>query len=75
MTAFPAGMNAAATWNRTLIHARGKAIGQEFKGKGVNVGLGPMINVGRFPQAGRTWEGFGADLFLSGEAAHETVLG
>ena len=75
VTTFPAGMNAAATWNRTLIRARGKAIGEEFKGKGVNVGLGPMMNIARIPQAGRNWEGFGADPFLSGEAAYETVLG
>ena len=75
VTAFPAGVNAAATWNRTLIHARGKAIGQEFKGKGVNVGLGPMMNIARIPQAGRNWEGFGSDPFLAGEAAYETVLG
>ena len=75
VTAFPAGMNAATTWNRTLIRARGKAIGQEFKGKGVNVGLGPMMNIVRVPQAGRNWEGFGADPFLSGEGVYETVLG
>ncbi|KAM5539629.1 hypothetical protein V8D89_006738 [Ganoderma adspersum] len=75
VTAFPAGINAAATWNRTLIRARGKAIGQEFKGKGVNVGLGPMMNITRVPQAGRNWEGFGADPYLAGEAAYETVLG
>nr|QDK64609.1 beta-glucosidase 7 [Ganoderma lucidum] len=75
VTAFSAGMNAAATWNRTLIRARGKAIGQEFKGEGVNVGLGPMMNIVRVPQTGRNWEGFGADPFLSGEGAYETVLG
>ncbi|KAM5539610.1 hypothetical protein V8D89_006719 [Ganoderma adspersum] len=75
VTAFPAGLNAATTWNRTLIRARGKAIGQEMKGKGANVGLGPMMNIGKVPQGGRNWEGFGADPFLSGEAAYETVLG
>ncbi len=74
-TAFPAGVNAATTWNRTLIRARGKAIGQEFKGKGAHVGLGPMMNMGRIAQGGRNWEGFGADPFLTGEAAYETVLG
>ena len=26
-------------------------------------------------QAGRNWEGFGGDPFLSGEAAYETILG
>ena len=28
-----------------------------------------------FTRAGRNWEGFGADPFLSGEAAYETILG
>ena len=54
---------------------RGLYMGQEFKGKGANIALGPMMNMGRVPQGGRNWEGFGADPFLSGETAHETVLG
>ena len=28
-----------------------------------------------FMEAGRNWEGFGADPFLSGETAYETILG
>ncbi|KAI0352075.1 beta-glucosidase [Trametes cingulata] len=75
VTAFPAGITVASTWKRSLMRARGLAIGQEFKGKGVNVALGPMMNMGRVAQAGRNWEGFGADPFLAGEAAYETVLG
>lgn len=51
------------------------ALGQEFKAKGVNVALGPMMNMGRVAQGGRNWEGFGADPYLTGEAAYETVLG
>lgn len=50
-------------------------MGREFKGKGVHIALGPMMNMGRTPQGGRNWEGFGADPFLTGEAAYETVLG
>ncbi|OJT07008.1 hypothetical protein TRAPUB_2138 [Trametes pubescens] len=75
VTVFPTGLSAAATWQRALIRARGLAIGQEFKGKGVEVALGPMMNLGRIAQGGRNWEGFGADPFLSGEAAYETILG
>ncbi|EIW56948.1 beta-glucosidase [Trametes versicolor FP-101664 SS1] len=75
VTAFPTGLSAAATWQRALIRARGLAMGQEFKGKGANVALGPMMNMGRIAQGGRNWEGFGADPFLSGEAAYETILG
>ncbi len=75
ITAFPAGINAAASWNRGLMRQRGLFMGQEHRGKGVNVQLGPMMNMGRIAQGGRNWEGFGADPFLTGEAAYETVLG
>ncbi|KAL0572187.1 hypothetical protein V5O48_009782 [Marasmius crinis-equi] len=75
VTAFPPAINVAATWNRELIRARGVAMGEEHRGKGVNVALGPMMNMGRVAQGGRNWEGFGADPFLAGEAAYETILG
>ncbi|CCM01674.1 uncharacterized protein FIBRA_03737 [Fibroporia radiculosa] len=74
-TLFPAGITVAATFNRTMMRLRGLEMGQEFRGKGVNVALGPMMNMGRVAQGGRNWEGFGTDAFLSGEAAYETVLG
>lgn len=50
-------------------------MGKEFYGKGVQVALGPMMNMGRLAQGGRNFEGFGADPFLSGESAYETILG
>ncbi|KAG2133786.1 glycoside hydrolase superfamily [Suillus bovinus] len=75
VTSFPAGITTASTWNRVLMRARGFAMGQEHRMKGVNVALGPMMNMGRIAQGGRNWEGFGADPFLSGEAAYETILG
>lgn len=31
--------------------------------------------ISRIAQGGRNWEGFGADPFLSGEAAYQTILG
>ncbi|KAH7921176.1 glycoside hydrolase family 3 protein [Leucogyrophana mollusca] len=74
-TAFPAGIQVASTFNRALMRARGLAMGQEFKGKGVHIALGPMMNMGRIAQGGRNWEGFGADPFLTGESAYETILG
>ncbi|KAI0776599.1 glycoside hydrolase superfamily [Trametes elegans] len=75
VSAFPAGVTTAATWKRSLLRARGQAMGAEFKGKGVHVALGPMMNLGRIAQGGRNWEGFGADPYLAGEAAYETILG
>ncbi|KAF9649723.1 beta-glucosidase [Thelephora ganbajun] len=75
VTAFPAGINTAATWNRKLMRERGKAMGSEFVGKGVNIALGPAMNMGRLAQGGRIWESFGGDPFLAGETAYETILG
>jgi len=74
-SAFPAGINVATTWNKTLIYERSLAMGAEFRGKGVNVALTPMMNIGRVAAGGRNWEGFGADPYLTGEAAYWSVLG
>ncbi|KAI5121415.1 hypothetical protein M0805_003187 [Coniferiporia weirii] len=75
VSAFPPAINVAATFNRTLMFQRGAAMAEEFKGKGVHVALGPMMNIMRAPAAGRNWEGFGGDPFLSGEGAYETIMG
>ncbi|CAA7270033.1 unnamed protein product [Cyclocybe aegerita] len=75
ITGFPTGINAAATFNRRFMRLRGLAMGREFVGKGINIALSPMMNMGRVAGAGRNWEGFGGDPFLTGEAAYETILG
>ena len=49
-----------------MFRARGLGIGEEHRDKGVNVALGPMMNLLRTPLAGRNWEGFGADPYLAG---------
>jgi beta-glucosidase-like glycosyl hydrolase len=61
VSSFPDGINAASTFDRKLIRARGLAMGQEFRGKGVNIALGPMTNMVRLVEAGRNWEGFGEE--------------
>ncbi|KAJ1310905.1 hypothetical protein OPQ81_009420 [Rhizoctonia solani] len=75
VSVFPAGINTAATFNRDLMRKRGVALGVEFRGKGIHVALGPAVNMARVPAGGRNWEGFGADPYLAGEAAYETVVG
>ncbi|KAH9944498.1 beta-glucosidase [Epithele typhae] len=72
---FPSELNAAATFNRTLIRQRGEAMGAEFRGKGVHVALAPMMNMMRAPAGGRVWEGAGADPYLTGEVAYEMIMG
>ncbi|KAG8692221.1 hypothetical protein FRC09_011385 [Ceratobasidium sp. 395] len=75
VTGFPTGINAASTFSRRLMRARGQAIGEEFRGKGIHIFLGPAMDIMRSPKAGRAWESFGPDPYLNGEAAYETIMG
>lgn len=76
VTAFPAGIHAAATWDADLINKRGVAIGEEAKALGVNVQLGPASGpLGKIPTGGRNWEGFSPDPYLTGVSMAETITG
>ena len=70
-----ASINTAATFNKSLMYEVGKAQGKEFREKGVNVALGPAMNMQRSPQGGRIWECYGDDPFLSGEVATQVIKG
>ncbi|CAK7208931.1 beta-glucosidase [Sporothrix curviconia] len=73
---FPAGMNMAATFSRSLMRRRGEAMGAEFRGKGIDVALGPVAGpLGRVAAGGRNWEGFSPDPYLTGVGMFETVSG
>ena len=75
-SAFPSGITTAATFSRDLLRRRGQAVGAEFRDKGVDVLLGPVVGpLGRDPAGGRNWEGFSPDPYLSGIAVAETVAG
>lgn len=76
VSAFPAGVSVASTWDRELFYARGYAMAQEHRDKGVDVQLGPVVGpIGRSPEGGRNWEGFSPDPVLSGIGVYETVKG
>ena len=51
-------------------------MGEEHKGKGVTVQLGPVAGpLGRAPEGGRNWEGFSPDPILTGIAIGESIKG
>ncbi|KAI5358252.1 Putative glycoside hydrolase, family 3, glycoside hydrolase family 3 domain, immunoglobulin [Septoria linicola] len=73
---FPAGVNVAATWDRKIAYDRGRAIGKEHHGKGIDVHLGPVAGpLGRVPEGGRNWEGFSPDPVLTGQLFAESIKG
>ncbi|KAJ5164156.1 Glycoside hydrolase superfamily [Penicillium coprophilum] len=75
-TAFPPGITVGATFNKDLMYERGVGLGEEARGKGVNVLLGPSVGaLGRKPRGGRNWESFGADPILQGYGGAQTVKG
>ena len=68
-TCFPTASALASSWDRSLIAAIGKAIAAECHAQGVQVLLGPGINIKRTPLGGRNFEYFSEDPYLSAELA------
>jgi beta-glucosidase len=67
VTAWPAGIAMAMTWDQDALAEQGQALGAEFKGKGVNIGYAPTVQpLGRSPWDGRSGESYGPDSYLSG---------
>jgi beta-glucosidase len=70
---FPVGTAMGATWNVALIGAVGDALAEECAAKGVQVLLGPTVNIHRSPLAGRNFECYSEDPYLSAEIAHALI--
>ncbi len=68
-TAFPAATAMAASWDTSLMYKVGQSIGEELKGKGRDVILGPCVNIARLPIGGRTFEAYGEDPYLTSRMA------
>jgi beta-glucosidase len=74
-TTFPSGVAQAAMWNPALEYRFGQAVGEEAWNKGINVMLGPGLNIMRTPLNGRTFEYMGEDPFLAGKTAAAAIRG
>lgn len=75
VTTFPSSLTVAASWDRELLHRYGAAVGREQRGKGMNVMLGPGVNLARVPQGGRNFEYLGEDPVLTSELSESEVNG
>jgi beta-glucosidase len=74
-TCFPPATGIASSWNRELVELVGQALGDECRAQGVNVLLGPGINIKRSPLCGRNFEYFSEDPIISGELGAAWVRG
>ena len=74
-TCFPTASALAATWDPDLAREMGEALGLEARGLGVDVLLGPGLNIKRSPLCGRNFEYFSEDPILAGRMAAGLVQG
>ena len=74
-TCLPTAATMANSWNPELSEQVGKLVGEEAVCLGVNVLLGPGLNIKRSPLCGRNFEYFSEDPYLSGKMAAAFVRG
>ncbi len=74
-TAFPTGISMGASWDPELIEAVGRALGEETRGMGCDILLGPCVNIVRDPRGGRNFETYSEDPYLAGRLAVAYIRG
>lgn len=74
-TCFPPATLAACSFDESLIREMASAIAREARAAGVDLILGPGLNIKRSPLCGRNFEYYSEDPYLSGHLAKAFVEG
>ena len=74
-TFYPCGLSLASTWNPELAIEMGRGLGLDCKARGVDVLLGPGVNIYRSAHCGRNFEYYGEDPYLAAEIACSYITG
>ncbi|MCH3967971.1 MAG: glycoside hydrolase family 3 C-terminal domain-containing protein [Atopobiaceae bacterium] len=74
-TCFPSPATCAATWDEALMTRIGEAVGEEARAAGVDVVLGPGVNIKRNPLGGRSFEYYSEDPLLAGRMGAAWIRG
>ena len=73
--AYPSTQILSHTWNTALAEQQGKAIGCDCVDLGMDVILGPAVNIKRVPICGRNFEYYSEDPLLAGMMARSYIVG
>lgn len=71
----PSATCLASTWDPAALHTIGQLSAMEGRRKGIDVVLGPTINLHRSPRGGRHFEAYSEDPFLTGALAVAYING
>jgi len=72
---YPPGIALGSSWNPEAVEQCGKALAKEMRSYGIDMILGPNVNIHRDPLCGRLGESYAEDPYLVSQLGPATVRG